>query len=52
VSYTEKMDVLDLIITVLKEHEKNLDDIARRLEKALDIVEEPDDRALLRRFYE
>lgn len=51
-SYTEKMDVFDLIITVLKEHEKNLDAIAARLEKALDLVEEPDDRELLRRFYE
>ena len=31
-SYTEKMDVLDLIIEALKEHEKALDEISHRLE--------------------
>lgn len=34
-SYTDKMDVLDLIIETLKEHEKALDDISRRLEGCL-----------------
>lgn len=36
---TEKVDVLDLIINVLKEHEKELDDKIDRLEKAVSILE-------------
>ena len=51
-SFTEKIDVLDLMITVLKEHEKALDDIVHRFEKALDRAEDPDDIELMRRFYE
>ena len=31
-SYLEKMDVLDLIIETLKEHEKALDEIVTRLD--------------------
>jgi hypothetical protein len=31
-NYTEKIDVLDLIIEVLKEHEKALDEIVSRLD--------------------
>ena len=31
-SLTEKIDVLDLLIAVLKEHEKRLDELIRRLE--------------------
>lgn len=34
-SFTEKMDVLDLIIETLKEHEKALDELAYRLEACL-----------------
>ena len=34
-SFTEKMDVLDLIIETLKEHEKVLDGIVYRLEACL-----------------
>jgi len=34
-SFTEKMDVLDLIIETLKEHEKVLDEIVYRLEACL-----------------
>jgi hypothetical protein len=34
-SYTEKMDVLDLIIEALKEHEKALDEISYKLECCL-----------------
>ena len=34
-SYLEKMDVLDLIIEALKEHEKTLDDIVSRLDARL-----------------
>lgn len=33
---TEKIDVLDMIIAVLKEHEKALDDVVARLEKLAD----------------
>lgn len=31
-SYTEKIDVLDLLITVLREHEEALDALISRLE--------------------
>lgn len=34
-SYLEKMDVLDLIIVTLKEHEKALDEIVSRLDARL-----------------
>ena len=34
-SYTDKMDVLDLIIETLKQHEKTLDELAYRLEQSL-----------------
>ncbi len=34
-SYMEKMDVLDLIIETLKEHEKALDEIVSRLDARL-----------------
>jgi len=34
-SFDEKVDVIDLIINVLKEHEKTLDDLISRLEEAL-----------------
>jgi len=36
---TTKMDVLDLLITCLKEHEKELDNLTDRLEKATNIIE-------------
>ena len=35
----EKYDVIDLIINVLKEHEKRLDKICRRLEEVADKLE-------------
>ena len=35
-SYTEKIDVLDMIIQVLKDHEKKLDEISQRLENILE----------------
>jgi len=31
-SYTEKIDVLDLIINILREHEEKLDELVERLE--------------------
>ena len=34
-NYSNKMDVLDLIIETLKEHEKTLDELAYRLENSL-----------------
>jgi hypothetical protein len=34
-NYLEKMDVLDLIIVTLKEHEKALDEIVSRLDARL-----------------
>ena len=32
-SFTDKMDAIDLIITALKDHEKRLDDVVARLEE-------------------
>jgi len=34
-SYTERIDVLDLIIQVLREHEKTLDQLIARLEGSI-----------------
>ena len=34
-TYTSKVDVLDMIIEVLREHEKTLDVLVRRLEDAV-----------------
>ncbi len=38
-SFTEKIDVLDLIINVLNEHEKKMDLLVERLELIVDIIE-------------
>jgi CheY-like chemotaxis protein len=38
-SFTEKIDVLDLIINVLNEHEKKMDLLVERLELIVDILE-------------
>ena len=49
-SYTEKIDVLDLLINILMEHEKNLDEIVERFEKLdglLDRFEKACDRCPL-----
>jgi len=34
-AYTERIDVLDLIIQVLRDHEKTLDQLIARLEKSV-----------------
>ena len=39
-SFTEKIDALDMIIEVLREHEKALDTQIARMEKLLDRREE------------
>ena len=33
VSYTEKIDVLDMLINILREHEAKLDELVGRLEE-------------------
>ncbi len=38
-SLTEKIDVLDLIINVLNEHEKKMDQLVERLELIVDVLE-------------
>jgi len=38
--FTAKVDVLDLIIQTLQEHERRLDDLAHRLEKTAERLEE------------
>lgn len=35
---TEKVDVLDFLISLLKTHEKTLDELAHRFEKLLEIM--------------
>ena len=37
--YTEKIDVLDFVINVLQEHEKDLDYLVERLEAVAEIME-------------
>ena len=52
-SYTEKIDVLDLIIEILQEHEKTLDQLVGRLETVVHVDHGPDPAAdQRRRFYE
>jgi len=38
-SFTEKIDVLDMLITILREHEEKLDAVADRLDKAVATAE-------------
>ncbi len=38
-SFTEKIDVLELLINCLQEHEKTFDNLLDRLEKAVDVAE-------------
>ena len=49
--YSEKIDVLDLIIEVLKEHEKTLDAQIHRLEASIDRFGSYDPAAELRRRF-
>jgi len=39
-SFTEKIDVLDLIINTLTEHEERIDKLVTRLEAAVSAVED------------
>lgn len=39
-SFTEKIDVLEMLIQIIQEHEKKLDEITVRLEQVARIVEE------------
>jgi hypothetical protein len=50
-SVTEKLDVLDLIITTLKEHEKALDLLTERLELVVQGFEDKAEQETMRRFY-
>ena len=64
-SFTEKIDVLDMIIAILQEHEKNLDELINRFEVTADRFdtqnqaprkhppkENVHEVEMLRRFYE
>ena len=49
----EKLDVLDLVIAVLREHEKRLDELVSRLERVLEREEfQRREKKLLKKFYE
>jgi len=39
-SYTEKIDVLDLLVNILKEHEEKLDTLVTRLEVVCEKVDD------------
>ena len=51
-SFTEKIDVLDLLIETEREHEAKFDELLERLEKAVNRLTAPDDTNQMRRFYE
>lgn len=51
-TYSEKIDALDLVINTLKEHEKALDKALNRLEALLAVLEPEAAKELMRRFYE
>jgi len=51
-SLSEKIDVLDLVIDVLREHEKRLDELISRLEKIVEKAEGRGELRNLRRYYE
>ena len=51
-SLSEKIDVLDLVIDVLREHEKRLDELISRLEKIVEKAEGRGELKNLRRYYE
>jgi len=51
-TYTQKIDVLDLLINILREHEAKLDKLVSRLEAAAPVDHPPvQDAELSRRFY-
>ena len=39
-SFTEKIDVLDLLISILREHEEKLDAVSEKLETAAEVMEQ------------
>jgi len=51
-SFTEKIDVLDLLIQVLRDHEAKLDELVGRLEAQAPQRPKVDDTDQMRRFYE
>lgn len=51
-SYTEKIDVLDLLINILREHEEKLDELIARLEAQVPESSQVDDTDQMMRFYE
>lgn len=38
-SYTEKIDILELLIEILREHEKRMDDLVHSLEHLIEQIE-------------
>lgn len=50
-SFTEKIDVLDLLIKILEEHEARLDELVRRLEVLAPDRPQVDDTENMARFY-
>ena len=51
-NFTQRVDVLDLLIKVLEEHEKKLDELITRLETSVEASQPLDDTESMIRFYE
>jgi len=51
-NFTEKIDVLDLLIQVIQDHEAKLDECIERLEAQAPKRPQVDDTDQMRRFYE
>jgi len=50
-SFTEKVDVLDLLIKILEEHEKRLDQLIARLERVAPATKDDPERDIIGRAY-
>ena len=50
-SFTEKVDVLDLLIKILEEHEKRLDQLVSRLEHLAPATRDDPERDIIGRAY-
>ena len=50
-SFTEKVDVLDLLIKILEEHEKRLDELVSKLERLAPATRNDPEREIIGRAY-
>jgi len=50
-SFTEKVDVLDLLVNILREHEEKLDELVSRLEHLAPATRTDPEREIIGRAY-